>query len=289
MFRILLDIVTCSLKRSDTAYYLTEDTILTNSIAVYGGETLNLCLNGYKLIQSENVPVIKGNQYNNVNICDCSGNRKGTITHVEEAIGSGLELRGGNTALYGITVSDNEADFYGGILSSGGSARLLIEDCTVTNNTAAYDGGGISAFGELVIRNSLIDGNKALNQAGGGIYAWGTTNIENSIISNNKAGSGGGVHAFGERSDILTIVNSSIIDNEADGSSGIAVGSNSAIVTNSIVSRNRSITPYLGVISGAGDYIQLNNVNVTDNIGTGVYAIHTNDITPPINNFWWQN
>lgn len=266
-------------KSPDTAYYLIEDTMLTNAINVYADETLNLCLNGYKLIQSENKPAIRGTERPVINICDCSESRMGTITHAAGKTGNALYVTNGNTALYGITVSGNVgASSGGGICSShtGDSAKLYIEDCAIINNVATYEGGGVFSAGELIVIDSLIDGNEASQQSGGGIYAWGTITITNTAISNNKAlnGADGGIHGYGESDDLLIITGSSIVDNEAVLSAGVGTGSNSVRIENSIISGNKST--HWGAFSGGGNSIQFKNVNITDNSNTGIFAIDSN-------------
>jgi len=141
--------------------------------------------------------------------------------------------------------SGNTAEIGGGISSIGG--LLSISNSTIDNNEAALTGGGISVeTTSLSLRNSTVSNNVAFGAevGGGGIEAFDSIiSIVNSTISGNRLPGnptlGGGILAVGA-SGIATIVNSTIVDNEAT-DSGAGISSQfgtTVILQNSIVANN---------------------------------------------------
>ena len=95
-----------------------------------------------------------------------------------------------------------------GIWNVGGTARLTLNGCTVSGNSAtgnlsyaASRGGGIANYGTLTLNGSTISGNSAAQGFGGGIFNAGTLVLNSATISGNSAAKGGGVHANGGRID----------------------------------------------------------------------------------------
>ena len=121
-------------------------------------------------------------------------------------------------SIQGLTISGGNADIGGGILND--QATLTLTNCSVVNNVASQEGGGIGtafAGGSLTIVNCTISGNSAVAPGfitvgyGGGISGGGT--ITNSTITGNYSGSvGGGVGFVG------TISNCTISGNSVFGS-----------------------------------------------------------------------
>jgi predicted outer membrane repeat protein len=83
----------------------------------------------------------------------------------------------------------------GGICSEGG-VGLTVKDSTISNNSAAYYGGGIyDSYGPLSLDHDTLAGNSATY--GGGIFDYAATlTIGHSTISDNTASYGGGVYAI---------------------------------------------------------------------------------------------
>ncbi len=139
--------------------------------------------------------------------------------------------------------------FRGGGLAINGSVVATLDSVTITNNTAGYEGGGISFYAIGVgseIRNSLIDGNSA--SLGGGINyniseedlgQAGTLTVVDTTVNGNSAGSGGGIYHLNQN---LTIRQSTISFNTADsfgGGGGVYVRGNTTI-ENSTISSNQA-------------------------------------------------
>src|SRR5438270_12708640 len=81
--------------------------------------------------------------------------------------------------------------------------------CTITNNTAVNQGGGISTYGPLKLINSTIAGNTA--DAAGGISVdseTGSATVTNCTVTRNRetGARGGGIDAGGPTTLYNTIV-----------------------------------------------------------------------------------
>jgi hypothetical protein len=136
------------------------------------------------------------------------------------------------------------------------AGTLTINNCNITNHSAAGQGGGILAiFGSLIMTGSEVSGNTSVNAAGGGISYDGsaaaglrTLQITNSRISGNHAnsgafGSGGGVFEGGNANKTI---NHSVITNNAAAAQGGGVLNNGGDLTlnfNVIVGNTASGNP----------------------------------------------
>ena len=116
--------------------------------------------------------------------------------------------------------------------------RRIQWNCTVSGNTADYDGGGIYNYDEGTLRltNCTISGNTA--NYGGGICNYGTLTLTNCTVSGNTASGsysyGGGICNYGT----LTLTNCTVSGNTAYCSGGIDNGWATLTLTNTIVSYN---------------------------------------------------
>lgn len=126
----------------------------------------------------------------------------------------------GDVTVINSTVSGSTADGPGGaILTLDGDVTVV--DSTLSGNRADDRGGAISGEASVTVLNSTISRNLAVAHVGGGIWTRGNLYVGNSTISNNYAeAKGGGLHAAG----ILTLVNSTVIDNIASVAANIGVG-----------------------------------------------------------------
>jgi len=155
------------------------------------------------------------------------------------------------------TISGNSANNYqgGGISASG---NLTVESTTISDNSAST-GGGIYAYeGNVTVSSSTISGNSA-NQSGGGIQSRGDVTVTSSTISDNSVrffggSSGGGIQSWGD----VTVTSSTISDNSVvsyGGSNGGGIQSwGDVTVTSSTISGNsvRSEGSSWGEINGGG-------------------------------------
>ena len=136
-----------------------------------------------------------------------SGNHASRILYVHSVTSEntnvlirGLSLEGGSSPAYP----------YGGGIHNDGS--LVLDSCTLANNSSVY-GGGVRNDGTLTVTNSTLVDNAAVNSAvsagvGGAIINTGVLTVSNSTLDNNSAHSGGAIASddFGT----LTVTNSTL-------------------------------------------------------------------------------
>ena len=127
---------------------------------------------------------------------------------------------GGAGVRVDVTITDSTGSgnsYYGGIHAEGGP-NVTIINSTISGNSAnagfpaGDSGGGIHGSGEVIVENSTISDNSAAT-SGGGIYEFGASfflslHVRNSTITGNSAPSGGGIYNNGETS-VVTIRNGS--------------------------------------------------------------------------------
>jgi predicted outer membrane repeat protein len=156
-------------------------------------------------------------------------------------------------------IDGNTAQFRGGGIDLGESNFVILEDSTLSGNTAD-SGGGVYRFGyaggSAAIRGTTISGNTA-TVFGGGLFfvnfAISTVTIENSTLSGNTAGEFGGAVAVQQLVEspgnmagpfaALTITHSTITQNAVNGFAGGGIYANSGVapevtLRNTIVSGN---------------------------------------------------
>jgi len=142
-------------------------------------------------------------------------------------------------------------------LESGGGIRarselVVVTNCVITGNSAAWYGGGVYGYGTL--NNCLLIGNSAYIGGGAGATTSGGIWLVNSRVQANSAGLGGGLYNADAHASVLT-------DNSADqggGASGgqlvqctvtrnrarIGAGTASSMLGNSIVYFNYGVNYY---------------------------------------------
>ena len=126
-----------------------------------------------------------------------------------------------NTTLTGNSASGDEVGRAGAIHNNavfvGGRAMLTVSNCTLSNNSTDYAGGGIyNTAGSLQISNCTFSGNSA-RAYGGGVYTEydrAAERITNCTFSGNSASSGGGIYCQG---DTTVTVGNTIFKSGASG------------------------------------------------------------------------
>ena len=171
------------------------------------------------------------------------------------ALGGGMYLQNGRAYISGSAVIDgNRAESSnagtsanaqgGGIYAN--SAIVEITESTISSNTASasaanavysYGGGVYHSSAGFTITDSVVDGNvsevtgmtaSAAGAFGGGLYLYGYDPVvDGCTISQNRAhedngnaAEGGGIAFRTTQSQVLTIVDTTLIDNEADATTG---------------------------------------------------------------------
>jgi hypothetical protein len=136
----------------------------------------------------------------------------GTIRANAAIAGGGIDQQDGGLEIDGVTLSGNSATVGGGALRIGGifAPAALIENSTISENTAGGLGGGILTGRETTLVNTDVTGNRLGSTAGcgtepacpagGGIFATDDLYINDSEVSSNNAlvsgatgSSGGGI------------------------------------------------------------------------------------------------
>jgi len=132
----------------------------------------------------------------------------------------------GTLTLNDCSISNNSARYdCGGLMVQGGS--LFVNRCTITNNSAQNSGGAVmSRTRPVTIVDSTLSGNTT-KEYGGAIYQYKSTlSVSGSTIASNTAdvdgdgtGAGGGIYNLSGK---LTVTNSTISGNSAgEGGGGI--------------------------------------------------------------------
>lgn len=160
-----------------------------------------------------------------------------------------FDIRPGATVtISGVTIQNGNPGSAGGggVIVSGGAprAKLTLLNSVVTNNTAAL-GGGIYNAGNgatAVVQDTQITANIA-QTSGGGILNSGDLTLLNSTLAQNQARSGGGVEHFGFS---LKITNSTISGNRASDNGGGLYNRGDALLLNVTFSGNTAAGPGSG-------------------------------------------
>ncbi|MDR1526702.1 MAG: hypothetical protein LBS46_03400, partial [Dysgonamonadaceae bacterium] len=160
--------------------------------------------------------------------------------------GGGIRVNNANATIFSTIenciVRNNEAT-----TGSGGginiSRNTTIVGCIIKNNTAGGGSGGIhtSGGGDEIIDRCVIDSNETAAGKDGGGLTLNKTLLTNSLIINNKSGRGGGMR-IGGSSNVSSIYNCTIADNEIGTTSGggaVSSQATSNIMKNCIVWNNK--------------------------------------------------
>ncbi|MBI2297412.1 MAG: right-handed parallel beta-helix repeat-containing protein, partial [Armatimonadetes bacterium] len=209
------------------------------------------------------------------------GQGSGTIErNVISNNGGGIAL----TQVSAATVRSNliTGNWRTGLFCCGPGSRPTISGNTISGNTDAYLGGGISCIGASpTIEDNEISGNTA-GSNGGGIYCCGASaqpELRNNTLSGNSAGGNGGGVAVDYGSS-PTIRENTLTGNTAGGLGGGLSASGSgqpAIQYNTFAGNHANVAGggiqfYCGVGSDAS--VKGNNIsgNTTDGSGGGIWC-----------------
>ncbi|GER85303.1 hypothetical protein KTAU_39380 [Thermogemmatispora aurantia] len=169
-----------------------------------------------------------------------------SIVAAQQGAGAGLQAAGSKVTLKNTLVSNNKVQAHfasgGGLFLAEG--ELAIMESTVSGNRVSSQGdlatgGGVFAEGTLTISNSTVSHNVVASTTsvkggamGGGIMVTGSLVMTASTVADNQAQSadsdaeGGGLLALslssssGSQKTTLTLVNSTLSDNSAQGKQG---------------------------------------------------------------------
>ena len=149
--------------------------------------------------------------------------------------GGGI-YNGGELTIRDSIFEENDARFGGAIHNFG--TLTIQDDCIIRENTA-FDGGGISNVyrwwgGDswCAIEGATIRDNEA-ESCGGGVYNTGDElTIRDTSISSNIAGNGGGIGnvAYPDADGLVTITDTSMLDNFVDRAGGAVYNRNGVVI-----------------------------------------------------------
>jgi hypothetical protein len=179
-----------------------------------------------------------------------------TISQNGHVFGGGGIYSTGRLTINNSTIAANSAGIGGGIenrYTQNGGSILTIKNSTITSNTA-LNGGGILNQGSLVIVNSTLNGNTALDENGGAITNDGTLAVFNATFAGNSAVKGGAIFNGGA----ATLQNSIVANSTKGGNcSGIITShgynlSSDATCNFSIAGDLNNVDPMLGPLKDHG-------------------------------------
>ncbi|MGE3823111.1 MAG: choice-of-anchor Q domain-containing protein [Bacteroidia bacterium] len=169
-------------------------------------------------------------------------------------------------------------------------SRLAIRNCSIINNTAAANGGGMFNWASsLTLSHCIFSGNTA-GSGGGGMYGFAASPvINNCLFSGNTASNGGGLNASGSSSPVIS--NCTFAGNTGSSSGGgVYNNSSSSQINNCILWGNNTgiahnvTTPTVSYSTVQGGYTGTANLSsdpLFTNSGNGDYSLQAN--SPAIN------
>ena len=202
-------------------------------------------------------------------------------------------LAGGDLTLRGLTMRNWSTDTNGGVLVVDPAGIATLTDCTLSNNTAASQGGAIfNSDGRVTLTNCTLSGNRAHDGGaynGGGQTYGGDATFTNCILRGNTAVDRGGAIALYNSGVRMT--NCTLVGNSAHQGGGIAGGQ--IILDHTTFIGNRAVDGggiFTGVGGGANDgpivqvggpggnsYVELDSCTFTGNSaqhrGGGLYLV----------------
>lgn len=278
-------------------------------------DNVTLELNGFTITQTGSGSVIIINSGNAFTLTDSSEDKKGTVTGGSAENGGGVyvgenctfNMTGGiisnctakdggaiyankgivNLNGYSIIQGNRAEEYSGGAIYAKNNSIVTIGDCTISENVANGNGGGIYAYNSTV---KMENGNVFLNNAvyGGGIYIHASELIMNNgnIWKNTASNFGGGVMVQIDNAKTSATINGgdisgNIAENGENGGGGIWVNgsqiySATLTINGGRISNNIAKNGYGGGIrlQNAYAYLNLNGGSVLSNSalrGGGIY------------------
>jgi hypothetical protein len=146
-----------------------------------------------------------------------------TFTNNSALSGGGIYNNfGGIITVSNSTFTNNSATngAGGGIFNQYSTATLTVSHSTFANNSALDIGGGI-AGGPLILSDSTLVGNTAMN--GGGLFSISATVSNSTLVGNVATGAGGGIYNATSSPTMLTLTNVTITANRANTGGGLYV------------------------------------------------------------------
>jgi CSLREA domain-containing protein len=241
-----------------------SDTVMISAVTIRNGDGGGISSNGILTISdstiSENNASSDGGAVSSggpltVTNSTLSGNTANTSGGIYVCAGAG-----DTTMITGTTISGNAVPGEGGAIWHECGSTMTIEDSMLSGNSSTNDdGGGIHNEEALVINNTTITGNTAAFD-GGGIYSFGDVTITNSTLSANTGFGGGGMKNEGD----VSMTNVTVSGNTATDSDGGGLGHSSDGGTASLT--NVTIVDNTSAFTGDGIYNDFGTVTLKNTL-----------------------
>ena len=180
-------------------YHLIEDVTITDTWTIPENTTINLCLNGHRILlnTTRNVPVIKIPNTSTLNLYDCSDDE--------------LFCQFANWSINWFS-HETPSDGLVQHLNEQGVGTIKITGGCIThgNDSGVLNQGTFNMYGGNIVSNSAT--------SGGGVRNEGTFNMHGGKICYNKSRYAGGVHVT--ESGTMKMSGGEIFDNYADSEDG---------------------------------------------------------------------
>jgi len=208
---------------------------------------------------------VRGNTKSPITITNniITGNQ---CTGINDKGGGGINTWLGHTIIRNNKIIGNHSNKSGGgicVSYAGQATKVTISDNIISNNTSAWDGGGIatdiSGHGATITGNTITH-NVSSSSGGGGIACKDTLGsmIRNNLISDNSGNRGGGIYCLSSKP---TIQNNTIHNNSASQGAGLSCYDNASPVI-----KENNINGNTGFLSAAIECIANSNPDITGNI-----------------------
>jgi predicted outer membrane repeat protein len=206
--------------------------------------------------------------------CTVSGN-------YASAYGSGIADDAGSATISNSTISGNTdrpgsgsaSVGYGGGIFNNSPDTLTVSDCTVSDNSASYEGGGIYNNFLMTISGGAVSGNSA--PYGGGIYTSRPIMVTGCLLCGNSATYGGAIYNSQLFSlSAITVSGCTLSGNTAQYGGAIYTAFGKVTVSGSTLSGNTAFT------AGGGIYIDSVPANRTDTVTVNNSSSITRNTAP---------
>lgn len=263
------DTVNFSLSGCPCVIGLSSEIQITQSLNIVGlGQTM-LAVSGSNSVRVFNVITGSPVSFSQLTI------RNGRVTGSTDN-GAGIRTQTAIT-LTNITLSNNNADHWGGGLYNEGGTVQVISSTFTSNNGSSLGGGVANYSGNLIVVASTFLSNTA--DFGGAIWNRETLTLVNSTLTGNSATSIGGA-IENENSGNATILNSTFSGNSAGNGKAIynvtGIPSGVVNITNTIITNSTTTFNCAGVGGGS------NNIDIGNSCGFD--HPNTNPLLAPLAN-----
>jgi hypothetical protein len=142
-----------------------------------------------------------------------------------------------DVVLDGFTITGGNTTGNGGGVLIGSGGTVTITSSVITGNVSGGEGGGVAAYGPLTLMDSIISDNLTQDHGGAVSTQQATVHLINVLITGNETTSGNANVLTVDESDV-TIINSTMADNNPQGAQAVLMWSGNLTITNSIMWNN---------------------------------------------------